>query len=70
MSIRHLSLTAARYGSQSPPPSPDIQEAWALRRNTIRHLMHRDRPGPHHASLIAELNGLATSLAKAIAACG
>jgi hypothetical protein len=41
-----------------------------VRRNTIWHLMYRDRLGPHYASLIAELNGLAASLAKAIDACG
>jgi hypothetical protein len=45
---------------------PEVQEAWALRRSTIWSLMQRTRPGPHYASLIAELSGLATSLAKAI----
>jgi TniQ len=45
---------------------PEVQEAWAPRRNTIWSLMRKDRPGPHYASLIAELSGLATSLAKNI----
>lgn len=45
---------------------PEVQEAWALRRNTIWHLMHRSRPGPHYASLKAELGTIATSLARSI----
>jgi hypothetical protein len=46
---------------------PEIQEEWKNRRNTIWSLMHRSRPGPHYASLIAELKALAASLAHAIA---
>ena len=45
---------------------PEIQEAWKERRNTIWHLMHRSRPSPHYTSLKAELNALATALAKSI----
>ena len=45
---------------------PEIQEEWKGRLNTIWHLMHRRRPGPHYASLIAELGILATSLAWAV----
>jgi hypothetical protein len=44
----------------------EVQEAWALRRNTIWHLMHRSKPGPHYASLKAELATMAISLARAI----
>jgi hypothetical protein len=43
---------------------PEIQEAWTLRRNTIWSLMHRSNPGPHYASLKAELGTIATSLAR------
>jgi len=45
---------------------PEIQEAWKLRRNTIWSLMHRTRPGPHYASLKAELCAIAVSLATDI----
>jgi hypothetical protein len=45
---------------------PEVQEAWKGRRNTIWHLMQRSRPGPHYASLKAELSTLATSLARTI----
>jgi hypothetical protein len=45
---------------------PEIQEEWKERLNTIWHLMHRRRPGPHYASLIAELSIIATSLARTI----
>jgi hypothetical protein len=45
---------------------PEVQEAWKERRNTIWHLMHRGRPGPHYASLKAELGTIATSLARTI----
>jgi hypothetical protein len=44
---------------------PETQQAWKERRNTIWHLMHRSRPGPHYASLKAELGIIATSLARA-----
>jgi TniQ protein len=46
--------------------SPEIQEAWKERRNTIWHLMHRSRPSPHYGSLKAELNTIATALASSI----
>jgi hypothetical protein len=46
--------------------SPEIQERWKERLNTIWHLMHRSRPGPHYASLTAELSIIATSLAQTI----
>jgi hypothetical protein len=39
----------------------EVREAWALRRNTIWSLMHRSKPGPHYASLKAELGTIATS---------
>ena len=45
---------------------PEIQEEWKNRRNTIWHLMHRSRPGPHYTSLKAELDALAASLSKSI----
>lgn len=45
---------------------PEVQEAWRARWATIWHLMHRNRPGPHYASLKAELDILATSLARSI----
>jgi TniQ len=45
---------------------PAIQQAWALRRNTIWHLLQRDRPRPHYTSLKTELNTLAASLARTI----
>ncbi len=45
---------------------PEIQEQWNERLHTIWHLMHRSRPGPHYASLTAELDTIATSLARAI----
>jgi hypothetical protein len=45
-------------------PAPATQEAWKERRSTIWHLMHRSRPGPHYASLKAELDALAASLAR------
>jgi hypothetical protein len=45
---------------------PEVQEAWKERRNTIWHLMHRGRPGPHYTSLKGELNTIATSLARSI----
>jgi rubredoxin len=45
---------------------PEIQEAWKERRNTIWHLIHRSRPSPHYTSLRAELNTIATSLARSI----
>jgi hypothetical protein len=41
-----------------------VQEAWQGRRATIWSLMNRSRPGPHYASLKAELNTIATSLAR------
>jgi hypothetical protein len=44
----------------------EIQESWKLRRNTIWHLMHRSRPGPHYASMKAELDALAASLSTKI----
>ena len=43
---------------------PEVQEAWKERRNTIWHLMHRTPPGPHYTSLKAELDTIATSLAR------
>lgn len=43
---------------------PEIREAWKERRNTIWHLMHRSQPGPHYASLRAELGIIAASLAR------
>ncbi len=43
---------------------PEIREAWKERRNTIWHLMHRSQPGPHYTSLKAELDIIATSLAR------
>jgi len=45
---------------------PEIRERWKERLNTIWHLMHRSRPGPHYASLTAELSIIATSLARTI----
>ena len=45
---------------------PEVQEAWRARWATIWHLMHRNRTGPHYASLKAELDILATSLARSI----
>jgi hypothetical protein len=45
---------------------PEIQEQWNERLHTIWHLMHRSRPGPHYASLTAELDTIAASLAMAI----
>jgi hypothetical protein len=41
---------------------PEVQEAWQGRWATIWSLMNRSRPGPHYASLKAELNIIATSL--------
>jgi hypothetical protein len=46
--------------------SPQVQEAWKERRNNILHLINRSRPSPHYTSLKAELNTLATSLARSI----
>jgi TniQ len=46
--------------------APEIQEQWKERLNTIWHLMHRSRPGPHYASLTAELGIIATALARTI----
>ena len=43
---------------------PEVQEAWQGRWATIWSLMNRSRPGPHYASLKAELNIIATSLAR------
>jgi hypothetical protein len=45
---------------------PEIQEAWKARRNNILHLIRRSQPSPHYTSLKAELNNLATSLARSI----
>lgn len=45
---------------------PEIQENWKpRRRSAIWAQMHRSRPGPHYASLRAELNALADSIAHA-----
>jgi hypothetical protein len=45
---------------------PEVQEAWQGRWATIWSLMNRSRPGPHYASLKAELDRIATSLARTI----
>ena len=45
---------------------PETQEAWASRRGTIWHLLNRSRPGPHYTVLKAELDAIATSLARSI----
>jgi hypothetical protein len=46
--------------------TPQVQEAWKARRNNIWHLLNRSRPSPHYTGLKAELNTLATSLARSI----
>ena len=45
---------------------PEVQEAWQGRWATIWSVMHRARPGPHYANLKAELDIIATSLARSI----
>ncbi len=46
---------------------PEIQENWKRRqRNAIRTRMHSSPPGTRYSSLKAELNALATSLARTI----
>jgi hypothetical protein len=45
---------------------PEVRESWKERRNTIWHLMHRSRPSPHYTNLKAELDAIATSLARSI----
>jgi hypothetical protein len=47
---------------------PEIQRQWKERLNTIWHLMQRRRPGPHYASLIAELSIVATSVTRTVGA--
>ena len=43
-----------------------VQEAWQGRWATIWSLMNRNRPSPRSASLKAELNTIAASLARGI----
>jgi hypothetical protein len=61
----HLRRALLRPPPDRGSPAPETQTAWKERRNTIWHLMHRSRPGPHYASLKAELGIIATSLARA-----
>jgi hypothetical protein len=65
-----VQVTSGQHNSAPRPieaaQPPEIQRQWNDRLPATWFLMNRERPGPHYASLKAELSTIATSLARTI----